>query len=128
MKAIKHKPKSLDEAIGMVLANIEPGDRYFIQLHDAGIVHHSFGMYLRNEMGLWRNRTLFKKDIKKRFGLFGHGDDCSGLILAAVWAKVRDPKCNVARLLKQEAAGYKKHWKQSGVDPATGRPIKICKK
>jgi len=53
-------------------------------------------MKMRNDWSLWDLKTPLVKDIQTRFGLFGHGDDCSGLIHAGIWATVRGQ--NVERL------------------------------
>lgn len=119
MKPIKKHPKTLDEAIKMVLTNIDAADTEHIIKHGDNGLHFGLGMYLRNNMGLWLADTPFKKDVKKRFKLFGHGDDCSGLILAGVVATLR--KQDIAAKLKREAAGYRKHWEKQGIDPLTGK-------
>ena len=121
MKTFKKIPKSLDLAIELVYSHLESADIAYIIANSPGSVHHTFGMHLRNHLGLWKNGTSFKKDIKKRFNLFGHGDDCSGLILTGVWAKVR--KKNVEQALSREAASYARHWTTQGTNPKTGKKI-----
>ena len=122
MKKPHKMPRTLDEAIKMVISRLEPADINFIKNEkDPNLVHMGFGMWLRNNLGLWKNDTPFKKDIKKRFNLFGHGDDCSGLILTGVWAKVR--KKNVEQALSREAASYARHWTTQGTNPKTGKKI-----
>jgi hypothetical protein len=128
MKKITCHPKTLNEAIEMVLSKLDKEDVEYLKLTEPPGLHHVLGMYLRNEMGLWKEGTPFKANIKKRFGLFGHGDDCSGLILTAVCAKLKYPNADVEKLLEQEAAGYEQHWLKSGIDPATGKPLKDSKR
>jgi hypothetical protein len=118
----KFKPQTLDEAITHVVEGLAPADRTFIQNHSASEVHFTAGMVMRNDFGLWEQDTPFKADIKKRFNLFGHGDDCSGLILAGVWATVHGEDVNKA--LATEAEYYRKHWTQCGVNPETGEETK----
>jgi len=90
------------------------------QKHDHSVIHHSAGMAMRNEWHLWDKKSKISKDIQKRFQLC-HGDDLSGLINTALWAKVKGE--GIDKALIKCAKRYKKHWKDSGVDAMTGEPL-----
>lgn len=115
-------PKTLNEAIDHLYSTLTEEDKEFIRNNDHGSIHHFTGMAVRNAWGLWKEGTPFKKDIKERFNLFGHGDDCSGLIFEGVWTKVKGG--DVDAVLKATAESYHKHWKKYGVDPVTGKEVK----
>lgn len=111
-------PKTLDEAVDLIVADLRPEDRDYIAIEGVSGAHHGFGMHMRNGWGLWHDSPL-AQHFKTTYGL-GHADDMSGMILAAVEAKVRgqifDPEPEVAR--------YKEHWRRYGVDPLTQKPVK----
>lgn len=115
-------PTTLREAIEILAAGVTETERKFINGNEAARLHHFAGMALRNDWKLWNRDSPIVKDIKKRYGLFGHGDDCSGLILAGLWTKVKGG--DVEKSLQAEVKRYIAHWKRSGVNPATGEPIK----
>jgi len=121
MKTKKYIPETLDDAINHLYENLTDRDIHFIKYNESYSIHHSGGMSLRNNWGLWQKNTPFKKDIKSRFNLFGHADDCSGLIFAGLWAKVKNKDVNDA--LNKEAKRYHKHWPKYGIYPATGKEI-----
>lgn len=116
------KPKTLLEAINILAADLSNNEKEFIRGNDSGSVHHFAGMCIRNEWGLWKKDSPIVQDIKSRYGLFGHGDDCSGLILAGLWAKVKGE--DVEKTLQAEAQKYISHWKRYGLNPKTGEEIK----
>lgn len=122
MNLANFTPKTLDEAIEHLYSTLTEEDKEFIRNNSHGTIHHFTGMALRNAWGLWKEGTPFKKDIKKRFNLFGHGDDCSGLIFEGVWAQVKGEDVNT--VLTATAKRYTKHWKKYGVNPETGKEIK----
>jgi hypothetical protein len=121
MKKTDFIPKTLNEAIDFLYKGLNKEEIGFIKKNNSGSVHFSTGMSLRNNWGFWKEGTPFKKDIKKRFKLFGHGDDCSGLVLEGVWAKVMGKDVN--EILDKAATRYYKHWKRYGVNPETGKEL-----
>ena len=120
MKLKDFQPSTLDEAIKYLYDNLMPEDIEFIKKNDHSVIHHSAGMAMRNEWHLWDKNSKISKDIQKRFGL-AHGDDLSGLINTALWAKVKGE--DIDKALIKCAKRYKKHWKYSGVDAMTGEPL-----
>lgn len=85
--------------------------------------HHFLGMHLRNEWGLWKKTGPIVKDFQKRFGLFGHGDDISGLLFYSVTRQIRGESLDI----EKEIEKYWFHWLDQGVDPKTGKKIKKTK-
>lgn len=120
-------PKSVNEAIDYLYNNITEEERKFILSEkNHGLIHHGAGTALRNGWGLWEKDTPFKKDVKERFNLFGHGDDCSGLIFEGLWAKVKGK--DVDEALNKAATRYYNHWKKCGLNPETGEEVKGFKR
>lgn len=114
-------PNTLHEAINTLYNDLKQDEIDFIKSNDNSLIHHGTGMTIRNNWKLWEKDTPFKHDIKEKYNLFGHGDDCSGLIFTGLWAKVKGH--NVDSALKKEAKRYTTHWKNSGIDPVTGEEI-----
>ena len=115
-------PNTILEAIQLLYNGLTASEKEFILGNDAARVHHFTGMAIRNEWGLWNKNSPIVKELQTEYGLFGHGDDCSGLILAGLWAHVRGQ--DVEKTLAAEADRYYAHWKREGLDPKTGEPIK----
>lgn len=119
MTNLKQKiPNSLFEAIDILLKDLTEDEKAFIKGNESYGLHHTMGMSIRNNWGLWKKDSPIVKDVQNKYGIFGHGDDCSGLIMAGLWAAVRGG--NVEQVLKKEAERYKRHWEKSGLDPKTG--------
>jgi hypothetical protein len=114
-------PATLNEAIDYLYSELDEKDIKFIKESKTGFSHHGFGTGIRNSWSLWEIGTPFNNDIRKRFGLWGHGDDCSGLISDGLLAKVKGE--DVDKALNKAANRYKKHWLRYGIDPATGEKI-----
>jgi hypothetical protein len=121
MKTKEYIPETLDDAINYLYDNLKDRDIHFIRYNDPIATHHYGGMALRNNWGLWKKNTPLKKDIKARFNLFGHGDDCSGLIFEGLWTKVKGKDVNAA--LTKAAKRYHTHWPKYGIDPVTGKEM-----
>lgn len=109
-------PKTLDEAINRIVDNLSKEEIKVIKKQSSALFHFTSGMNIRNNWSLWEKDTPIKKDIAARFGL-SHADDCSGLIFAGVWAKIRE--LNSEKKLAKTAKEYKDHWIRNGVDPLT---------
>lgn len=71
-------PKTLEEAIVALDNMLEEEDKQFLLKHGALSVHHSLGMWIRNNFGLWEDSELKKNLIKE--GFF-HPDDMSNFII-----------------------------------------------
>ena len=86
-------PTTLDEAFKVLDTILCNEDRRYIQEaedpHKAvASLHHTLGMHIRNEWGLWGNSEL-KRDIAEKYGII-HPDDVSALILRE-YARARYP-------------------------------------
>lgn len=82
------RPKTIQEAIEIIAGGLNGEELQFIRTHTPSEVHHTVGRHIRNDWGLWVEKTPLVQNFKKRFKLFGHGDDVSGIILEGVWADV----------------------------------------
>ena len=111
-------PSTIDEAINYLFENLSEEDKDFIKCNPNEGCHFTVGMNLRNNWSLWEENTPIKNDFKKRFNLFGHGDDMSGIILKGLFNKVKGFPLN----LEEEAEKYRQHWLKFGLDPETGKP------
>jgi len=69
------------------------------------IVHHSLGMYLRNNWGLWGENELAKNLYE--MGIF-HPDDMSGIILDSYQRKIKGENIRLDEQLKYYQDYYRK--------------------
>ena len=83
-KALKGKPKTLEETFPYLDQIIGDMVKYnFIILPEdvaVGRLHFPFGMWIRNEWGLWKNSDLKKYFVEKGIG---HPDDMTGIIFTS---------------------------------------------
>ena len=123
-------PLTIPDAVEMLHQRLEAHDRAYI-LNDANTpasIHFFTGMRLRNAWKLWDPDTLVVQDANKRYGL-GHADDISGMLLTALWVRVRSEalECTqIAAKVKQacdaSAEASRKYWLSQGIDPLTLKP------
>ncbi len=111
-------PSTINMAVELLYAAMEPDDIEAIK-KQGGFDHFGFGVHLRNSWSIWDPETLLVQDFKTRFGLFGHGDDVSGMISDSLLAKVMGT--DMAAIQAATAERIKKHWIESGIDPITGK-------
>lgn len=114
-------PSNLDEAVEFVKNKLIEEDTRKIKDRrlNLGLLHHSFGRWIRNNWGLW---SILSDDIEeteialwfKEKGIV-HADDMSGIILSATQAYLRDEPYN----LKEDIKKYRSHWEKQGIDPDT---------
>ena len=114
-------PETLHGAIHQLFNTLSKEEVAWMRANDPGVLHHGFGTNLRNTWKLWEEGNLIVLDMKKRFKLFGHADDVSGLILEGVKALVMDVPLDAA--LEKKAESYRKHWKRAKIDPETGKRL-----
>ena len=114
-------PSTVLEAIDCLYSDITDADRESMLKNSPASVHHFMGQYLRNNWSFWEDDTPFKRDMVNTYGLWGHGDDCSGLVLDGLWAKVKG--LNVTETLQKTADSYRTHWKKMGLHPESGTEI-----
>ncbi|MCE3279281.1 MAG: hypothetical protein K0S44_1472 [Bacteroidetes bacterium] len=70
-------------------------------------VHHSFGMYLRNNWGLWSNSILSKKLYD--MGIL-HPDDMTAIILDSYQRRIKGEDIRLQEQLKY----YQDYWREKG--------------
>ena len=116
-------PKTLDEAVDFVLANISTEDKNtLVKTKEKSLIsfHHGFGTFIRNELGLWSdNKELLnaieqhpdylsmlkqyniKSDMIMKVNGAIHPDDASMVIIKAVWKKLHTKSQTRYQILKE---------------------------
>lgn len=107
IKFHEHKPKSLTEAIDILYASMSDEEKTFVQDNGTVILHHSFGMAMRNNWGLWSGSDL-KEFFVTTYGI-EHADDMSGLIMDGLEARVKGESFEDGDIQIRVDA-YKQHW------------------
>jgi hypothetical protein len=82
-------PKTVDEAVTSILADMKDADRTRIRdtkKEDLISFHHGWGTGIRDEFGLWRGNTNLMTACHA-----DHPDDASMVIIEAVWQKLQKP-------------------------------------
>lgn len=100
-------PKDLEDCIRQLDSMLCPADKVYIQ--SGGSVHHSLGMWIRNNWGLWggsRLETYFTDN-----GIH-HPDDMSGVILECYVMHLNGEKVKYKQKLRKARKAEKK-WKKS---------------
>jgi len=106
-------PKTFDEACEIIKQNIEPDDIAFLKENGATSVHFSFGMWMRNNWGLWKKDSPLGNYFRG-LGL-GHADDMSGCILDFLDEYVNGREYDLNKSIKK----YRDYWMKRKVDPLT---------
>jgi hypothetical protein len=97
------KPKTVEAAVHRLLSEMsahEKEELKQISRERLGVYHFSLGLYIRNNFGLWHeNNELIKSCAmaKRKSGdcmyddglLFLDPDDCSGVIIEALWERLQ---------------------------------------
>lgn len=120
-KVINKVPETIPEAIEQIYASLPEESKEYIQHHNSSSIHFTIGMALRNDWNLWEKDSPLVRDFQQRYKLFGHADDISGLLYAAIWAKARGE--DVEETISKTIDQYKKHWLEYGIDSLTGEEI-----
>ena len=72
-------PRNIEETIARLDSLLSMEDKEYLKENGSIAVHHTLGMYIRNEWGLWTGSEL-KNELEKK-GLF-HPDDMSDYIIS----------------------------------------------
>jgi hypothetical protein len=110
------KPRNLDECVAALDFILSDEDKE--EMEDWGeerftaSLHHNLGRWLRNDWGLWDEKSELHKWFKA-IGIW-HADDMSGIILTTYY---RETHSLPVKLIEQ-VDGYVKYWK----DQAEGKP------
>lgn len=110
----KHSPKTLEEAIDVIVPALNDEERHYVEGMGAESLHFSAGMKMRNEWIHPKDAPLTKHFID-RFGPL-HADDMSGMILEGITAKIRGLPYDV----NARAQYYREYWEDKGINPVTG--------
>lgn len=109
-------PKTLDEAVDLIVNGLEDEDISYIRNHPKPSYNHfGIGMWFRNNWSLWERDTPLTQWFIKNLGIV-HADDTSSTIFAAVWAKVRNELFNPLDHVEK----YKRYWWSIDQDPLFG--------
>jgi hypothetical protein len=73
----------------------------------SGYVHHNFGMYLRNNWGLWRNTKLARNLYE--MGIL-HPDDMTSIILNSYQRNLKGDDIKLQEQIKY----YQDYWRKNG--------------
>ncbi len=83
-------PLTVDAAVTRLISELPPDRKQQIANYkkdDLIMEHFGLGLYIRNYYGLWRgNKSLLRSTGRK------HPDDASGVILDALWRRLRTQK------------------------------------
>jgi hypothetical protein len=106
-----YNPKNFDECLLQLDTLINDSLKQWIRCLPDGrfgnIVHDSFGMYLRNNWGLWGETELAKNLYE--MGIF-HPDDMSAIILDSYQRKLKGEDIRIEEQLKY----YQDYWRETG--------------
>jgi hypothetical protein len=92
-------PLSVEEAVDQLVEALSDEDQAAIRAMGEGQMqaelHFSLGMYIRNQFGLWRGNEPLLADCASHLSpgadaRFIHPDGASGVILAALWRRLRE--------------------------------------
>jgi len=109
-------PKTLPEAVQLLYDAVTEPDRAAMVRAPSCAVHHTLGQWLRNNWSLWDQTTPLPRWFMDNLGL-GHADDMSGIILEALWCRVRGEPYNMTMHVEQ----IKNYWRGLGKDPRNPR-------
>ena len=103
-------PETLAEAVNEVINRIAPEELEEFKFGKFTLpqLHMSFGMWLRNNWGLWSGSKL--RDVFFDLGIY-HADDMSGIILDAAQNKLEGKDFN----LTEQVNHYRKYWADRGI-------------
>lgn len=107
-------PSTFEEAMEIffkLLTPEEQADLTRMSEDEVNSLHHGFGMWLRNNWGLWDENSAMCKHMKS-LG-FMHADDMSGSLLREFWARMN----KLPSKLAEEIQHYKEFWAKSGHTP-----------
>lgn len=112
-------PKTLEECVELIILDMSVEDREFMKCNDSGVLHMSFGRWLRNNWSLWDRETMLVQWFVNTLGIV-HADDLSSCILEAVRYKLRGQPFDA----EKHVLKYKTHWMSQGINPKTMETLK----
>jgi hypothetical protein len=106
-------PNNLQEAVEVLKEELPKNDLEYIQnfknADETCRLHHSLGMWIRNNWGLWKEDSELHKYFKE-LQLF-HADDMSGIILECLWKDLN----NVPYKVEEQIKMYLDYWENKKV-------------
>ena len=93
----KSLPTTLDEAVGVILAMLDDKDLSEIAqmpFDDLIDLHFGLGMWIRNNLGLWKADSALMKAIQAQTPGISP-DDASMIIIKALWHRLQETKPKV---------------------------------
>ncbi len=100
------KPINLDECLDQLEKMIDKDE--FLK-NNTVVYHHTAGRHIRNEWGLWDEKSELHKWFKS-IGIW-HADDMSGIIFDSLKRKLKGEDIK----LDEQVENYKEFWKKSGI-------------
>jgi len=86
-------PKTVDDAIKRLIANMPLKFKVDLSKMDEGELvnlHFTFGVFIRNQFGLWNENTDLLNDCRKLSGIdFMNADDAAAFIIRQLWKRLR---------------------------------------
>jgi hypothetical protein len=87
-------PATIAAAVTQIVGELSESDKTTIRAtrrEDLITYHHGWGTNIRNELGLWGDNHALLADCGRADGIaHPHADDCSMLIIEAVWDALQD--------------------------------------
>ena len=86
-------PKTVDDAIKRLIANMPLKFKVDLSKMDEGELinlHFTFGVFIRNQFGLWNENVDLLNDCRELSGVtFMHPDDSAAFIIEELWKRLR---------------------------------------
>jgi hypothetical protein len=95
-------PKTVEEAVNRLIANMPlkiKVDLSKMNERDLINLHLTFGVFIRNQLGLWKKNVDLLNDCRELSGItFMNADDAAALIISELWRRLR--KTHKLRVVK----------------------------
>ena len=95
-------PKTVDDAVKRLIANMPLKFKVDLSKMDEGELinlHFTFGVFIRNQFGLWNENADLLNDCRELSGVtFMHPDDAAAFIIEELWKRLR--KTHQLRVVK----------------------------
>lgn len=109
-------PKNIEQALEQLENLVSAEDKkHFMKIEEDDMcgLHHSGGMFIRNNWGLWDEESPLHKWFKETHGIW-HADDMSGIILTSYWRRLHEIDIDV----KGQTKFYLDYWKEQDKNPS----------
>lgn len=101
-------PNTMEEAVATLVAGFSETDKATVRgLSSPAAMHFGLGGAMRNNWSFWEDTPL-RRDCVARWRI-AHADDLSGLLLAWVFARLRDEPFDP----EEHCEIYHEHWKET---------------